>query len=354
METVERDYAPRGVRFFYVYKALAHPEYNNYVTPFTIEERLMHIREAERTIGSRIPWLCDTMSNDLKTLFGGPPNAEFVIDPEGRVARRRIWRDPDALRSDLVELVGPVEKVTQVSDLEMKTAPPPKTAARGVVPGVEPPGPMRALRIEPEVETTKIPFYAKLRAEADQKFLDDRDGTLYLGFHLDPLYRVHWNNETKPLEFELSPPAGVHASPLRASAPQVKEPADADPREFLLDLSAEEDAGPMGLTVRYFACDDDNTFCIPVTQKYRVFLEPDPDGGRTMGRGGGPSGRFADGGDLKTRMMRWDTDGDGLLTAEEVPERMRMRFDRMDTNEDGALDADEIEAAAGRMRGRRP
>ena len=59
METVERDYSPKGVQFFYVYKSLAHPEYNNYVTPFTLEERLMHVRESQRVIGSRIRWICD-------------------------------------------------------------------------------------------------------------------------------------------------------------------------------------------------------------------------------------------------------------------------------------------------------
>ena len=193
METVERDYAPRGVRFFYVYKALAHPEYNNYVTPFTIEERLMHIREAERTIGSRIPWLCDTMSNDLKTLFGGPPNAEFVIDPEGRVARRRIWSDPDALRLDLVELVGPVEKVTQVSDLEMKTAPPPKTAARGVVPGVEPPGPMRALRIEPGYATSHFNLGCAL---AQKRGAAAAVAALAKAIEFDPRYRDMAKSDT--------------------------------------------------------------------------------------------------------------------------------------------------------------
>ncbi len=57
LETVERDYAPQGVRFYYVYKALAHPEYNGYVAPYTLEDRLMHVAEAERTLGSRIPWL---------------------------------------------------------------------------------------------------------------------------------------------------------------------------------------------------------------------------------------------------------------------------------------------------------
>ena len=41
METIYLDYAPKGVKFFYVYKALAHPEYERYVTPFTQDERLM-------------------------------------------------------------------------------------------------------------------------------------------------------------------------------------------------------------------------------------------------------------------------------------------------------------------------
>ena len=42
----------------------------------------------------------------------------------------------------------------------------------------------------------------------------------------------------------------------------------------------------------------------------------------------------------------------GRLTAEEMPERMRRRFQQMDTNGDGALDEDEMRAAAARMRNR--
>ena len=61
METVERDFAPKGVKFYYIYKALAHPETNSYVAPFTQDERLMHVKEAERAIGSRFQWLCDTI-----------------------------------------------------------------------------------------------------------------------------------------------------------------------------------------------------------------------------------------------------------------------------------------------------
>ena len=355
METVERDYAPQGVRFYYVYKALAHPERDGYVTAFTLKERLMHVREAERRLGSRIPWLCDGMSNDLKSALGGAQNAELLTDPEGRVARRRAWSDPAELRRDLEDLVGPVEQPTRVADLDLKVEPPSDRVATGVVPRVEVPGPMRALRIEPMLETDKAPFYVKLRAEADGALLSEGQGKLYLGFHLDPLYQVHWNNRAKPLEFEVAAPKGVRVSPKKSSAPKVEEPADADPREFLVDVKgARNQSAPLELSVRYFACDDADTFCVPVEQRYRVYLQSDPDGGRVMARGGsrrglaGPrTGRGA--GDLAARIMSFDEDGDGGVSRAELPERLRQRFDRMDGNGNGTIDADEAQAAAERM-----
>jgi len=33
------DYAPKGVKFYYMYKALAHPELDGYVNPFTLKIR---------------------------------------------------------------------------------------------------------------------------------------------------------------------------------------------------------------------------------------------------------------------------------------------------------------------------
>ncbi|HRX83268.1 MAG TPA: hypothetical protein P5307_29585, partial [Pirellulaceae bacterium] len=124
METVHHDYAPKGVKFYYIYKALAHPETNGYIAPFTLEERLLHVKEAERTLGSEIPWICDTMENDLKHGLGDAPNSEFIIDPDGKVAVRRSWSKPSDLRSDLEKLVGAVDKPTTVADLNMKKAEP--------------------------------------------------------------------------------------------------------------------------------------------------------------------------------------------------------------------------------------
>ncbi len=358
METIERDYSPKGVKFYYVYKALAHPETNGYITPFTLDERLMHVKEAKRTLGTRFNWICDTMSNDIKHSLGDAPNCEFVIDPEGKVVRKRVWSRPDELRKDLEELVGPVEKPTTVAELNMQTPPRPKQAAIGVVPRIELPGRLQAVKVEPIIEDKKTPFYVKLRAEADSALISGGEGKLYLGFFLDPLYHVHWNNQAEPMRFELTLPKDVTASPSSGTGPKVDEPADSDPREFLIDVNGKQSRKPIELTVHYFACDDAETFCIPVTQTYLVYLESDRDGGSRMGAGrggppalaGGPGGRGpagAPGGprEMMRRLLSFDRDGDGKVSIDEAPPQMReFMFARLDTNEDGFVDRAEIEA----------
>ena len=112
METVERDYAPKGVAFYYIYKPLAHPEYNHYVSPVTIDERLMHVAEAKRVLGTSVNWLADTMDNVFHQAMGRTPNGELVIDPDGVIVASRRWSNPGQLRQDLARLVGPVEHPT--------------------------------------------------------------------------------------------------------------------------------------------------------------------------------------------------------------------------------------------------
>jgi Ca2+-binding EF-hand superfamily protein len=350
LETIERDYAQQGVKFYYIYKALAHPETNGYVAPFSLEERLMHVAEAKRTLGSRIEWICDTMDNDLKHALGDRPNSEFVIDPSGKVVVSRSWSNPSQLRNDLTELVGEVENPTSISDLDMKKLAPPQKAARGVVERVDLPGRMSPVQITP-VES-KTPHYAKLRAESG-------DGKLYLGFFLDPLYKVHWNNKAPALEYSIESPEGVSVTPQSGNGPKVEVDADADPREFLIDVSGRS-SDPLKVTVKYFACDDAETFCIPVTQQYLVSFERDRDGGnrrasggrggsrggpgRGPGRGPGGSPPSASMREMMQRipvMAALDTDRDGTLSAEELesaPESLRT----IDRDGDGELGAAEI------------
>ena len=275
METVKVDYAPKGVDFYYIYKPLAHPEYNNYVVPVNLEERLMHIEEAKRVLGSSITWLADTMDNVWHGVMANTPNSELIVGPDGRVVGRRTWSDPVALRQDLERLVGAVAHPTAVADLDLPAQPRMAAVAKGIVPRVELPPNMASIQVDPDLDATDIPFYVKIRAEADRDLLQNGAGTMYLGFHLDPLYDVHWNNEAGPGTFNFSVPDGVTMTPSSGVGPDVEEPADADPREFLLEVDARNLEEPLDLEVFYFACDDALTFCIPVRQTYQIDLERD-------------------------------------------------------------------------------
>ena len=57
------------------------------------------------------------MDHDVETAFGGAPNGEYILDPNGKIIRKRFWANPKTLRSDLEELIGPVDKITTVDDL---------------------------------------------------------------------------------------------------------------------------------------------------------------------------------------------------------------------------------------------
>ncbi len=286
---MQRDFGPQGVKFYYVYKTLAHPETNGFVQPFSLAERLMHVREAKQRLGTQFTWICDTMANEVRNALGDAPNSEFVIDPQGIVVRKRLWSNPEKLRADLNDLVGPVENPTESvaidfqSPLEDEGRP-----ASGVLDRISPASSTYALNIEPM--NSKLPYYVKLRAEADDPLLETGKGQMYLGFHIDPIYGVHWNNLADPMQFELSLPAGVSASPQSGAGPKLEVKADIDPREFLIDVSGFS-SEPMYLKVRYFACDDDETFCVPVEQEYKIHPTANPEGGWVFARGGRPGRR---------------------------------------------------------------
>jgi hypothetical protein len=256
------------VKFFFVYKTLAHPELaGNYVQPFTLAERLAHARQAEKQLGATIPWLVDAMDNRFKHELGDRPNSEFIIDPKGAVVRKRAWSNPGQVRADLEKLVGPVEHVTKVEDVHLKLEPPLKApAARGVVARLQRPE-MQAILIEPKIDPSAPPFFAKLRAEADNDLMMTGAGKLYLGFHLDPFHDAHWNNLTKPLTLKLDVPEDVKIDKLAVTADRVEVASDTDPREFMLNVEAWPNDKPIRLNVTYYACVGE-TSCYAVQQDY--------------------------------------------------------------------------------------
>lgn len=276
MEAVYRDYKDKNVNFYFVYKALAHPQGNGFVRPTTIKERLMHVEAAKKSLGTSIPWLADTMDNAFKHAMGNSNNAEFVIGPDGKIVRMRDWSNAEVLRADLAEFVGSIENPTKPRDLRLKTNYQRTKVARGVVQRVRPQTRMTAYKVE--TIQAGHPAYVKLRAEGDGR------GGLYLGFFTDPIHAVHWNNQAGPVQVVVNGETSV--------GPKVAVKADADPREFLVKVGKE----PVKITLKYVACDDKETWCKQLTQEFVVTLGTDPDAGRVSGQPGAGGRRGFGGG----------------------------------------------------------
>lgn len=314
------------------------------------------------------------MSNELKNALGGLNNPEFVIDPDGKIVRLRDWSNPALLRVDLEELVSPVVTVTRIEDLDLRFEYAPPLAARGVVPRIEIPELMQPVRVTPK-DNGKNPYYAKLRAEADDQLLQSGTGKLFLGFRLDPIHRVHWNNLVAPVEYEIIARDGTTVSPASGKGPKVEAESDIDPREFLIDVQNGNRTQALEVTVRYFACNEKQSWCKAVSQAYFIRLERDWGVGvvrtREWGAGrGGPFGgnrRFggppgfggpSDGGPGAfsiEKLFGFDNNSDGKVSRDELPEFLQEKFlDRGDTNKDGVLDKQEVERLVNPLQGKHP
>lgn len=342
LEAVHRDYSPLGVRFFFIYKALAHPELaGGYVQPITTAERLLHARQAAKQFGTQIPWIVDDIDNRLKHAMGDRPNSQFLISPEGKVVRKRAWSNPQLVRQDLQELLGPTDRITKEEDLHLNIELPLKGgAARGLVPRLKRPQMMPLIMVS-ELHPGDQPFFAKLRAEADPGLMKDGSGSLYLGFHLDPFHDAHWNNLTKPLSFRIEATDSVEFETREITAKKTDVPSDADPREFLLKVRSWPADESIRIIVTYFACVGEET-CHTVQQKYTVRRERDTDGGGARGEGAG----FWKAEEFARQLLASDKDKDGRLKKSEVVGLVAPHFEKLDLDQDGFLNAEELTPVA--------
>jgi len=297
----------------------------------------MHIAEFRRLTGSQMPWICDNMEHGIKKACGGAPNGELVIDPTGKIVHKRFWSDPNTLRSDLEELVGAVEKPTRVEDLKVRFIPEQRRIASGLVPRMELPGGLTPMIVKPVADEKGTPLYVKLRAEGARGLVRNGDGDLYLGFYMDPIYKVHWNNQMATVRMEVVAGDGSNsntAKPALSDGPKVSEPADIDPRQFLVQAEFMDKDQPLLIRIHFAVCDDAETFCVPMTQEFEVWQRPDPQGGSRPGVF--MPAMFAD-------MMKMDTNGDGHLTKDELPPgKVSLYIGHVDKNNNDQLEPDEI------------
>jgi hypothetical protein len=99
------------------------------------------------------------------------------------------------------------------------------------------------------------------------------------------------------------------------------------------------------VTVHYFACDDAETFCIPVTQQYRVALRRNRDGGRRRTSRQGPQGRAPDSQELAINailLKTLDRDSDGELSEQELA-AASTALEQLDLDRDGVVNGDELQ-----------
>jgi hypothetical protein len=333
-----------------LYKTLAHPENYGFVQPFAIEERRAHASLAASKLKTSIPFIVDGMDNMALKAFGGSPNSEVVVNGEGTILHAQGWSKGEDLREALKAIVGETKTVTDERSLSLppfNRVPPSRGAT---VPRAKPSGPMMALRLEPS--PSEDTHYVKLRAEAGQRAASGGEAELLLGFHLDPIHDVHWNNLVDPLVFSVSGPEGVVLTPPTDAAPKVDTPTDHDPREFILKINEWTMDKPLTVEVIYYACSDGKeAFCKKVEQTYLVYPERDRYAGMVQSRSGGQRGRGGENGrpDRAQMIQRMDRDGNGELSLEEVRGTpMEDRFERMDRNGDGVVDKDELDSMRSR------
>lgn len=365
VEAIAKDYAEDpNTKFIFLYKTLAHPENNGFVQAFALEERLAQARTAKTRLKNTIPFYVDGMDNSALQAFGNSPNSEVVIDSNGKILHCKGWCDGAVLRSAMKKIAGPTETTTRAEDLGLPSFRGVSRSSGKAAPRVRPTEPLSALRIEPANSTE--PYFVKLRAEAGRGVLSNSAGKseIYLGFHLDPVHDVHWNNLVDPVTYTISAPEGVTVTPATGTGPKVSAPTDTDPREFLGSVDGWNDQGPLTVKVVYYACSDGNgddakAFCRKIEQTYVVHRERDRNAGTVQSRSRGPGGRGGGRGNMgqgqngADRMMRMDTNGDGKISAEEAKGTpMERRFDMMDRNGDGELDNAELEQMRQRLRNR--
>lgn len=306
IEAVAADYRDKGVQFYFLYQSLTHPENWGYVQPTSTQERFAQVEHAKVLLQTKIPWLTDTMDNEMKQHFAMTPNSQCVFDRDGKIVHRDSWGRGSSLRETLETLVGPSEKITTVAELNLpqfgrhKTSPADMLIERKTVDGVSVPLKVSAGGDEVNAQDLKSRSfgmsnrYVKLRPEADQKLMKTGTGQLYLGFRQDPVLGAAWNNLASPPKYRIVAD-GVTMTPVMAESPKLDVESDTEPREFIVDVENWEAGKPITVQIQYFGCNKTKGWCKAVEQEFTVWLQQDPTAGMVNGRthfpGGGGRGR---------------------------------------------------------------
>ena len=373
VEAANHDFKSKGVQFYYVYKSLRHPELGGYVEAQNMSERLLQLAEAQRQLGTKVPWLADTLDDALRISLGANSQSVYLISPQGDIVYAQGNTRRDDLRQALIKAVGEPQTVTEVADLTLPTIQrPSRLINEDSNLGVKRPEGLTILKITPTKPDDT--YYVKLRAEADDSLLTTGTGRLFIGFYPDPIHDAHWNNLTPPMQYTITSPTGVVVNPKTATAVIGEGDSDTLPRQFWIDISADEPFDSLDLQLNYYGCTPD--LCMALSHQYTVFIKNEDRGARTYGMNKGQKGKNGKGGKDSKRdknsknkrgmplsLDQMDADDDQKVSLEEMlifykksqaeqgrefdeiaQQRVQKRFSRLDSNQDSFLSAQELVA----------
>lgn len=288
IEAANQDYASDDVQFFYVYKSLRHPELGGYVEAQNQNERLLQLKEAREILGTQVPWLADSIDNSIRDALQSGSRSVYLVSPEGKIVFSHNKPTRSDIREALSQFVGEIEQPTLASELDLPQLPR-RRQNLNVDSEIRVARPEGLTILAQTAKTPEQTYYVKLRAEADAELLQTGTGKLFLGFYPDPIHNVHWNNLTEPMNYTLTLPEGVEATPMEASANKGPGDKDTKPRQFWVTVKSDGPLSAIELSMHYFGCTEG--MCEALTQEYTIEFKEAGMDSRTFGFNRGPRGR---------------------------------------------------------------
>ena len=326
LEAISRDYAKKGVKFYFLYKGLRHPGTNGMVEAVTLSERLKQITHANQELQTTIPWICDGLDGAVEKALGGAPNSEYVIDEKGVIVRKRFWHDPEELRSFLAARFGEVAEPTTVADLKRE----PIVRAQSQKAGLQVPEGMKLCEVSPRRKVSEEePLYVKLVVEAGPELLKSGTGKLWLGLFSDPIYGRRWDKSSEPVQWELS---CDDASFQTVTGKGTGDEGELASREFLLNVQAVGKEASYVLKARFSLLDEAGKSEV-FTEQYQFQIKASQRKARRAG-------------DWMMKIvgdpMSFDKNQDGRVEKDELPEgRAQFYLLHYDFDHDSAISREE-------------
>ncbi|VGO22973.1 hypothetical protein [Pontiella sulfatireligans] len=346
-------YKDNGVNFFYIYRHLAYPENHGYVQPINDLERLRHATLAAKHLNTRIPWLADPIDNQVaKGLKVRSGRAIMIYNQNGFEEYAGSISDIKPLNAALEKRVGAPAVSVQPEQLPEPNIAPVSMPQAKLVDRIEiNPKRNRYITLLATPVDSDAPHYVKARFEGTEELVKTGNGKIYIGFHIDPIYQVTWNNLETPLKYSIKTTPGSTVAPSVNVAPRITQAAtDSEPREFLLEARKLSTTEPFKLAVAYSVRSKTSKRNISVVQQYLVYLKHDPFGGNTPNRQTELKGFNTSSKDSATRarfnqfLKIMDLDRNGRISRDEASGVIRFNFHQLDTNRNGYVERSEYEA----------